>query len=69
MKFKKKCDCMCLWMFQGENEHHWFEGNLPSGSKCCVCKKTCSTSECLASVKCKWCSTTVSEGDTHKIAH
>ena len=45
-----------------ENEHHWQEGNLPSGSKCFLCKKSCSTSECLASVKCKWCSTTAHSG-------
>ena len=50
-----------FWIFQGENEHHWQEGNLPSGSKCFLCKKSCSTSECLASVKCKWCATTVSK--------
>ncbi|CAB4002676.1 diacylglycerol kinase theta isoform X4, partial [Paramuricea clavata] len=47
---------------KGENEHHWQEGNLPSGSKCFLCKKSCSTSECLASVKCKWCPTTAHSG-------
>jgi len=38
--------------------HHWHEGNLPSNSKCVVCKKTCWTSECLAGMKCEWCGTT-----------
>ena len=41
--------------------HHWREGNLPSNSKCVVCKKTCWTSECLAGIKCEWCGITVRE--------
>ncbi|XP_028405836.1 diacylglycerol kinase theta-like [Dendronephthya gigantea] len=47
---------------KGENKHHWQEGNLPSGSKCFLCKKSCSSSECLASVRCKWCSKTAHSG-------
>lgn len=38
--------------------HHWREGNLPSSSKCVVCKKTCWSSECLTGTRCEWCSTT-----------
>ncbi len=39
--------------------HHWREGNLPSNSKCVVCKKTCWTSECMAGLRCEWCGLTV----------
>lgn len=40
------------------HRHHWREGNLPSNSKCMVCKKTCWTSECLAGLRCEWCGLT-----------
>ncbi|KAI5712151.1 hypothetical protein M8J75_006242 [Diaphorina citri] len=40
------------------HEHHWREGNLPSNSKCAVCKKTCWSAECLAGYRCEWCGTT-----------
>ena len=40
-------------------DHHWVEGNLPHDAKCCVCTKHCSTTECLASMKCGWCGRTV----------
>ena len=39
--------------------HHWREGNLPANSKCCVCKKTCWSAECLAGTRCEWCGLTV----------
>ncbi|XP_033640352.1 diacylglycerol kinase theta-like isoform X2 [Asterias rubens] len=42
--------------------HHWREGNLPSNSRCAFCKKSCATSECLASMKCEWCWTTAHTG-------
>ncbi|CAK9302070.1 unnamed protein product [Gordionus sp. m RMFG-2023] len=35
--------------------HHWREGNLPSNSKCSICKKTCWSSECLSGMRCDWC--------------
>lgn len=44
-----------------ENKHHWREGNLPSGSKCHSCKKTCWSTECLAGMRCEWCGWTVSK--------
>ncbi|KAK4881601.1 hypothetical protein RN001_004920 [Aquatica leii] len=40
------------------HEHHWREGNLPSNSKCALCKKTCWTSECLSGYRCEWCGMT-----------
>lgn len=39
--------------------HHMREGNLPRDSKCVVCKKNCSSYECLAGMRCGWCSATV----------
>ncbi|XP_038051588.1 diacylglycerol kinase theta-like isoform X2 [Patiria miniata] len=42
--------------------HHWREGNLPANSRCALCKKSCVTSECLASMKCEWCWTTAHTG-------
>ncbi|XP_018394366.1 PREDICTED: diacylglycerol kinase theta isoform X3 [Cyphomyrmex costatus] len=41
-----------------KHTHHWREGNLPSSSKCAVCKKSCFTAECLAGVRCEWCGMT-----------
>uniref|UniRef100_A0A670Y9A8 Diacylglycerol kinase n=1 Tax=Pseudonaja textilis TaxID=8673 RepID=A0A670Y9A8_PSETE len=35
--------------------HHWREGNLPSGSRCKVCKKTCGSSDVLSGMRCEWC--------------
>ncbi|XP_050312450.1 diacylglycerol kinase theta isoform X2 [Anthonomus grandis grandis] len=35
--------------------HHWREGNLPGGSKCEHCRKTCSNTECLSGYRCEWC--------------
>ncbi|XP_063150923.1 diacylglycerol kinase theta isoform X2 [Candoia aspera] len=35
--------------------HHWREGNLPTGSRCKVCKKTCGSSEVLSGMRCEWC--------------
>ncbi|XP_048220034.1 diacylglycerol kinase theta isoform X1 [Perognathus longimembris pacificus] len=35
--------------------HHWREGNLPSGARCEVCKKSCSSSDVLAGMRCQWC--------------
>lgn len=42
------------------HEHHWREGNLPSNSKCVMCKKTCWSAECLAGFRCEWCGMSVS---------
>ena len=35
--------------------HYWREGNLPTGAKCLVCRKSCWSGECLAGWKCEWC--------------
>uniref|UniRef100_A0A8C5RBY9 Diacylglycerol kinase n=1 Tax=Laticauda laticaudata TaxID=8630 RepID=A0A8C5RBY9_LATLA len=35
--------------------HHWREGNLPSGSRCKICKKTCGSSDVLSGMRCEWC--------------
>ncbi|VDN84860.1 unnamed protein product [Brugia pahangi] len=40
--------------------HHMREGNIPRDSKCVVCRKACWSYECLAGMKCAWCSATVS---------
>ncbi|PNF19053.1 Diacylglycerol kinase theta, partial [Cryptotermes secundus] len=46
------------------HQHHWREGNLPSNSKCIVCKKTCWSAECLAGFRCEWCGMT-----SHAVCH
>uniref|UniRef100_A0A0R3R1S7 diacylglycerol kinase (ATP) n=1 Tax=Brugia timori TaxID=42155 RepID=A0A0R3R1S7_9BILA len=38
--------------------HHMREGNIPRDSKCVVCRKACWSYECLAGMKCAWCSAT-----------
>ncbi|XP_061490933.1 diacylglycerol kinase theta isoform X3 [Rhineura floridana] len=35
--------------------HHWREGNLSSGARCKVCKKTCGSSDVLSGMRCEWC--------------
>ncbi|XP_011648135.1 diacylglycerol kinase theta isoform X5 [Pogonomyrmex barbatus] len=42
-----------------KHTHHWREGNLPSSSKCAVCKKSCFTAECLGGFRCEWCGMTL----------
>ncbi|XP_029808526.1 diacylglycerol kinase theta, partial [Suricata suricatta] len=37
------------------HHHHWREGNLPSGARCEVCRKTCGSNDVLAGVRCEWC--------------
>ncbi|KAK6629819.1 hypothetical protein RUM43_003639 [Polyplax serrata] len=49
---------------QVHHQHHWREGNLPSNSKCIVCKKNCWSAECLAGMKCEWCGMT-----SHAVCH
>ncbi|XP_031848599.1 diacylglycerol kinase theta isoform X5 [Nomia melanderi] len=44
---------------QVKHTHHWREGNLPSSSKCAVCKKTCFSAECLSGFRCEWCGMTL----------
>ncbi|XP_074104243.1 diacylglycerol kinase theta isoform X3 [Cotesia typhae] len=39
--------------------HHWREGNLPTNSKCAVCKKGCCSTECLSGFRCEWCGMTL----------
>ncbi|XP_034936028.1 diacylglycerol kinase theta isoform X2 [Chelonus insularis] len=41
-----------------KHTHHWREGNLPTGSKCTLCRKSCST-ECLSGFRCEWCGMTL----------
>ncbi|XP_015176649.1 PREDICTED: diacylglycerol kinase theta isoform X3 [Polistes dominula] len=41
-----------------KHTHHWREGNLPSNSKCAVCKKNCFSAECLSGFRCEWCGVT-----------
>ncbi|XP_077990664.1 diacylglycerol kinase theta-like [Glandiceps talaboti] len=48
--------------------HHWREGNLPANAKCFVCKKTCATTECIASMRCVWCGVTAHTGCYRSIA-
>lgn len=48
--------------FKVNIDHHWVEGNLPHDAKCCVCSKSCSSTECLASMKCGWCGRTIHSG-------
>uniref|UniRef100_A0A8C7ICN9 Diacylglycerol kinase n=1 Tax=Oncorhynchus kisutch TaxID=8019 RepID=A0A8C7ICN9_ONCKI len=38
--------------------HHWREGNIPSGARCEVCRRTCSSSDVLAGMRCQWCGIT-----------
>ena len=40
--------------------HQWMEGNLPAGSKCCVCDRTCGSVRRLQDFRCLWCKLTVS---------
>ncbi|KAH0955950.1 hypothetical protein HN011_008320 [Eciton burchellii] len=42
-----------------KHTHHWREGNLPSSSKCAVCKKGCFSAECLSGFRCEWCGMTL----------
>ncbi|CAB1325330.1 unnamed protein product [Coregonus sp. 'balchen'] len=38
--------------------HHWREGNIPSGARCKVCRRTCGSSDVLAGMRCEWCGIT-----------
>ncbi|XP_067205135.1 diacylglycerol kinase theta isoform X6 [Linepithema humile] len=42
-----------------KHTHHWREGNLPSNSKCALCKKSCFSTECLSGFRCEWCGITL----------
>uniref|UniRef100_A0A671PM18 Diacylglycerol kinase n=1 Tax=Sinocyclocheilus anshuiensis TaxID=1608454 RepID=A0A671PM18_9TELE len=39
-------------------QHHWREGNMSSGARCEVCRRTCSSSDTLAGMRCEWCGVT-----------
>ncbi|KAL7670621.1 hypothetical protein ACOME3_005555 [Neoechinorhynchus agilis] len=39
--------------------HHWREGGISTYAKCIYCGKWCSSSECLAGLRCEWCNVTV----------
>ncbi|VDN86773.1 unnamed protein product [Brugia pahangi] len=41
------------------------EGNIPRDSKCVVCRKACWSYECLAGMKCAWCSATNKQVQHH----
>ncbi|KAK4473941.1 hypothetical protein MN116_003263 [Schistosoma mekongi] len=47
--------------------HHWREGNLPTNSKCFICRKTCWSSECLTGYRCQWCGRTGHAGCIDKV--
>ncbi|CAH8478417.1 unnamed protein product [Schistosoma rodhaini] len=47
--------------------HHWREGNLPTNSKCFICRKTCWSSECLTGYRCQWCGRTSHAGCIEKV--
>ncbi|CAH8449819.1 unnamed protein product [Schistosoma turkestanicum] len=47
--------------------HHWREGNLPTNSKCFICRKTCWSSECLTGYRCQWCGRTSHAGCVNKV--
>ncbi|KAM6980369.1 LOW QUALITY PROTEIN: diacylglycerol kinase theta [Aplochiton taeniatus] len=38
--------------------HHWREGNIASGARCEVCRRTCGSSDVLAGMRCEWCGLT-----------
>ncbi|KAM8733528.1 diacylglycerol kinase theta [Acanthopagrus schlegelii] len=38
--------------------HHWREGNLASGARCEVCRRSCGSSDVLAGMRCEWCGCT-----------
>ncbi|XP_077466029.1 diacylglycerol kinase theta [Stigmatopora argus] len=38
--------------------HHWREGNLPAGARCCACRRSCGSSDVLAGLRCEWCNIT-----------
>ncbi|KAL4641655.1 diacylglycerol kinase theta [Arapaima gigas] len=40
------------------NQHHWREGNMSSGARCEVCRRTCGSSEVLTGMRCEWCGIT-----------
>nr|XP_046261239.1 diacylglycerol kinase theta [Scatophagus argus]XP_046261240.1 diacylglycerol kinase theta [Scatophagus argus] len=39
--------------------HHWREGNLASGARCEVCRRSCGSSDALAGMRCEWCGITI----------
>eukprot|EP00052_Salpingoeca_macrocollata_P015685 m.125202 g.125202 ORF g.125202 m.125202 type:complete len:1071 (-) comp19772_c0_seq1:251-3463(-) len=41
--------------------HQWMQGNLPSGSRCVVCVKSCGSSKSLKHYRCLWCREAVHE--------
>uniref|UniRef100_A0AAY4DVJ0 Diacylglycerol kinase n=1 Tax=Denticeps clupeoides TaxID=299321 RepID=A0AAY4DVJ0_9TELE len=38
--------------------HHWREGNMSSGARCEVCRRTCGSSDVLSGMRCEWCGIT-----------
>ncbi|XP_019726948.1 diacylglycerol kinase theta [Hippocampus comes] len=38
--------------------HHWREGNLASGARCQLCRRSCGSSDVLAGMRCEWCGVT-----------
>nr|XP_061832824.1 diacylglycerol kinase theta-like [Nerophis lumbriciformis] len=43
---------------QSTFHHHWREGNLASSARCEVCRRSCSSSDVLAGMRCEWCNVT-----------
>ena len=56
----KKINREFPFLLQDVFHHHWREGNIPSGARCEVCRRTCGSSDVLAGMKCEWCGMTVS---------
>lgn len=55
-------DCRCSHLDgtleQDTFHHHWREGNLPSGARCEVCRRSCGSSDFLSGMRCEWCGIT-----------
>ncbi|KAF6715274.1 Diacylglycerol kinase theta [Oryzias melastigma] len=66
-------DCRCCHLdgtLDGAQEtfqHHWREGNLPSASRCDVCRRSCSSSEVMVGMRCEWCSMTAHPSCYHSV--
>uniref|UniRef100_A0A3P9J702 Diacylglycerol kinase n=1 Tax=Oryzias latipes TaxID=8090 RepID=A0A3P9J702_ORYLA len=66
-------DCRCCNLdgtLDGAQEtfhHHWREGNLPSASRCEVCRRSCSSSEAMVGMRCEWCSVTTHPSCYHSV--
>ncbi|XP_031442985.1 diacylglycerol kinase theta isoform X2 [Clupea harengus] len=44
--------------YDTKHHHHWREGNMASGARCEVCRRTCGSSDALSGMRCEWCGLT-----------